>query len=380
MKEIRIGYTGGGTGGHIYPLLAVAEEVKRAFGSQNNIEAKYYYFGAPFEYANDFISLGIKIVKIIPFKLRRYFSIMNIFDALKMPFAFLQAIWKMFIIMPDVVFSKGGTGSLPVVFSAYLFSVPVFVHESDSVPGSSNSLSFKLAKRIGVAFEKTLDYIKSDKVAVVGNPIRSFLTEKTDVDKEKAKKIFGFDSSVPLILVLGGSQGSVRINDFIIEIAPEILSRYQILHQTGAENFDSIRSEVAVAMEKLLPAERARYKIVNYFKKEIKEALIASDIVISRSGSGAIFEIAYFGRPSILIPLAESARNHQFYNAYEYSKTGGCLVVEEENLKNTLFINQLDKILKNEEIISSMSQKALTFSRPMSATVIAKELINLTIS
>ncbi|MFA6135792.1 MAG: UDP-N-acetylglucosamine--N-acetylmuramyl-(pentapeptide) pyrophosphoryl-undecaprenol N-acetylglucosamine transferase [Candidatus Paceibacterota bacterium] len=381
MRNIRIAFTGGGSGGHINPLLAVAGEARKIISYQKDNTFELFYFGDPGIFRADFVSLGIKIMPIIGFKIRRYFSLENIIDIIKFPFSVLQALWKIFRVMPDVIFSKGGTGALSVVIACYIFNVPIFVHESDSIPGATNSLSFKMARRIALSFSKSLDFISGPRVAVVGNPVRSlFLEEDKDLDPKKAKRMFGFESDLPLILILGGSQGAVRINDFLLDNIKELVSKYQVLHQVGMENFASFKAEIAVATKNLIPEEKARYKIVDFLKKDIKEAMIASDLIISRSGSSSIFEIAMVRKPSILIPLKESARNHQSYNAYEYAKTGAALVIEEDNLKPSLFFIQMDMILLNKQKSQKMSEASESFAKPQAALVIAQELVRLAVS
>lgn len=378
-KDLRIAFCGGGSGGHVYPLLAVAEKVKDILSKDVRIPFEFYYFGDSGMYAKNFTDAGMKMKNITSFKIRRYFSLLNIIDVIKLPFAFVQAFLKMFSVMPDVLFSKGGTGSIPVVLAAWFFRVPVFIHESDSIPGLSNSISFGFSKRVAVSFSKTLEKLKGEKTALVGNPLRSFLLEDDEegLTKEKAKKIFGFDPETPLVLVLGGSQGAVRINDFMLDNAKDFITRCQVLHQTGVDNFSDFKNELALATEGFIPEQRARYKIVDFFQKEIKEAMIAADIIISRSGSGAIFEIAYFKKPSILIPLKESARNHQFFNAYEYAQRGACIIIEEDNLKSTLFFVQLDNLLKDKIKYQEMEKRAGQFAKPLAADMIAQEIVRM---
>ena len=376
-KELRIGFTGGGTGGHIYPLLAVADLVGEKL-NHSQIEFKFYYFGSPGQYAQEFLKRNFKIINIISSKIRRYASAENILDIIKFPFSLAQAFFKMLFIMPDVIFSKGGTGAVPVVIAAWFYRIPVFIHESDSIPGLSNKISFSFSKAVAVSFKKTLDFFSGEKVNLVGNPVRSFLIEPSpDLNGEKAKKIFGFDSQLPLILVLGGSQGSQRINEFMLDNVKKFVEKYQVLHQVGSENFNDFKSELAVATESFIPEERTRYKIVGFLNNEIKEAMIACDLVVSRAGSGAIFEISAFKKPSILIPLAESAGNHQFYNAYEYAQNGAAIVIEEDNLKSDIFFSQLRLVLENKTKYNLMSEASGKFFNPQSAEIIADELIKL---
>lgn len=378
MKDIRIVFTGGGTGGHIFPLLAVAQEIKRVTADHSDVRLLLYYMGAPGIYGNILSDAGLRIVSLITFKMRRYFSPLNVLDVIKFPFALVQAFFKMLFLMPNVVFSKGGSGALPVVFVAWLFRIPVFVHDSDSIPGATNSWSFGVARRIALSFNKALEFSPKQKSAVVGNPIRpSFFALDSDMTQEKAKRLFGFEPSLPLILVLGGSQGSTRVNDFMLDSVDSFVKKYQVLHQTGVEHFLKVKNELAVITKNFVPAERSRYKIVDFLQKELLEALLASDVVVSRAGSGAIFEIAALSKPSILIPLPESAHDHQRFNAYEYAKAGACVVMEEDNLSSALFFSQLNGLVDDQSRYQQMAQSARAFSKPDAARLIAQELLRL---
>ena len=376
-KNLRIAYTGGGTGGHIYPLLAVADEVKELTHQNENIEIQSFYFGAPGIYADEFIKRSIRIKKIMSPKLRRYFSLGNIIDLIKLPFAFIQALLKLWWVMPDVLFSKGGTGAFPIVCMAWVLRVPIIVHESDSVPGLTNRLSFPFATRVGVAFQNALTYVAKNKGAVVGNPIRPFLLATSDVTQEQAKRIFGFDPQTPLILVLGGSQGSQRINSFLFDNAVELVQQYQVLHQVGIQNFKEASQELGIIFEQQISPLKSRYKVIDFFTNNLKDAFIAADMVVSRAGSGTLFEIAWFKKPAIIIPLSEAAHNHQWLNASAYEEKGGGILIEEENLKPILFTTQVKKILENKEVYNRMSQSAESFATPYAAAAIAQEILRL---
>ncbi|MEK9183850.1 MAG: UDP-N-acetylglucosamine--N-acetylmuramyl-(pentapeptide) pyrophosphoryl-undecaprenol N-acetylglucosamine transferase, partial [Patescibacteria group bacterium] len=320
---------------------------------------------------------GIMVYKIFSAKLRRYFDLRNFWDILKFPISFFQAFWKIFWLMPDVLFSKGGPGALPIVLTAKFYRIPIIIHESDSVPGLANQLSAKFADRVGVSFDSAAKLFNNKNIALVGNPIRKALLEQ-GIDKKEAKKSFGFNPDAPLILVIGGSQGSARINNFFLDIAQELIKSYQVLHQTGLKNFDEIKKELDVVLKNFTAEEKARYKIVPYFEENIKEAYLAADLIISRAGSGTIFEIAAMAKSSILIPLPEAAHNHQVQNAYEYAKSGGAVVLEETNFKPHILSEQIKKILTDPQKIKSMSQAAKNFSKPEAAKTIAEEILNLT--
>lgn len=382
-NELRIAFTGGGTGGHIFPLLAVADEIKRILDPYYTARPySLYYFGDPDSYAQEFSTRSIKVVRVGSSKLRRYMSVENILDAIKFPFTVLQAICKVFFVMPDVLFSKGGTGAFPVVCAAWLFRIPILIHESDSIPGLTNALSGRFATRIAVAFSAAADYFSRAKVAVVGNPIRTNLVRSQEdeaLSSYQAKRIFGFDPHTPLLLILGGSQGSRRVNDFLLDNAKELVRKYQVLHQTGTANFEQFEHELLFALRDCISEERDRYKVTPFLKKDMREAYQACDVVVTRAGSGALFEISYFAKPSILIPLPEAGRNHQYYNAFAYAAHGAGVVIEEDNLKSVLFFDQLDRILKDEAVYKRMSTQANAFYIPHTASVLADEIIRLAV-
>jgi len=379
-------FTGGGTGGHIYPILAVAEKLNK-FSKEKNIDLNLHYIGAPENYGEILAANNIRVSKIVSAKIRRYLDIRNLIDIPKLFISLIQAFWKVFFVMPDVLFSKGGPGALPIVLVCRFYNIPIIIHESDSVAGLTNLLSSRYADKIGISFVSAqnsfVNYFKkesdkkkiNDKIALIGNPIRSFLTKEGS--QENAKKIFGFDLQKPLILVICGSQGSVNVNDFFLNAARDLISEnFQILHQTGIKNFDNFNKELNSIFPNL-ENDKSCYKAVPYFNDNIKDAYIAADIVVSRSGSGSIFEIATMAKPSILIPLADSASDHQRKNAYEYANTGAAIVIEESNLKTNIFISQLKKLFENKENMSKMSEAAEKFSKTNSSEIIAEEIVKL---
>lgn len=388
---IRILFTGGETGGHIYPIVAVSEDIWR-FKTGKNFDMRY--FGAPGNYKSFLENKGIKVSKIFSAKFRRYFDIRNFFDIFFfLPLSIIQAFWKVFWFMPDVLFSKGGPSALPVVLACRFYRVPVIIHDSDSIMGLTNRVSCFFAQRIAVSFSSAIeDLIKKNpklqnKIALVGNPIRHSLLESIS-NSATAKNLFGFNSEKPVILVIGGSQGAVKINNFFVENAVELIkgfsvqggpvSGWQILHQTGIKNFDSVKTYLDTILKDFSPEEKKNYKLVPYFENDMADAYLAADLVISRSGSTSIFEIAVFGKPSILIPLPEEVVGiHQSKNAYEYAKTGAAIMIEEPNLKQNLFMAQLEKIFSNPENIKLMSVAAKQFSKPNAGKMIAEEILRM---
>lgn len=361
MKDetFRVVLTGGGSGGHIYPLLAVAEAIEAKAAAMGFV-VELSYMGPKDAYTPALESHGVKMAPIMGAKLRRYLSIANVIDIPKFAIGFVEALWKMYFIMPDVVFSKGGTGSFPVVLAAWFYRIPVAIHESDAQPGLSNLLSSYFAKRIFIAFDAAGKYFNPAITMRTGVPIRKELFAD-QTTKELAKETLGFSSSNPLILILGGSQGSVPINDFVVENLSLITQVTQVLHQTGTANFADVENLSQAAL--MAAPFKNRYQAMAYLdEKNMALALAAADLVVARSGSGTLFEAGAFGVPAILIPHGGGASNgHQKANAYDFADSGGAVVIEEENLLPGIFISQVKAILGNDELRAKMSDGAKRF-------------------
>lgn len=385
---LKILFTGGGTGGHIYPILAVLEELKKII-EERKISAEFYYVGAPARFKSLLSAQGIFVSKIFSAKLRRYFDALNFLDFFIFPISVCQALWKVFWIMPDVLFSKGGPGSLPVVLACWFFRVPIIIHDSDSMVGLANKLAFPFARRIAISFSTAFEDIMNSKkgakqkealqkkIALVGNPVRRSLIVE-NLDKAAAKKSFGFVENLPLVLVVAGSQGSIKINDFMISIAAELVKNFQVLHQIGIDNFESAESELNFVLKNFGIAEKSRYKIAPYFEDNLASVYAAADLIVSRASSGAIFETAAVGLPAILVPLrGEVAGWHQLRNAYEYAKAGAAIVLEEDNLKLNLFLSELNKIFEDSEKTKLMAEAGKRFSKIDAGRIIAEEILEL---
>jgi len=365
---MKIVFTGGGTGGHVYPLVAIAREIRRIYPKKN---LDFYYIGQKDEFASILLSQEDFILKfVISGKVRRYFSIQNLIDILfKIPAGFFQSFFMLLLLRPDLVFSKGGSGSISVTLAARFLRIPIFLHESDVVPGLSNQITSKWAKKIFTSFPKT-EYFDPKKIILTGNPIRN---EILNGDRLRASEIFNLTLSKPLILIIGGSQGAEAINDFVLRIINDLLKDYEIIHVTGRENIKEIQAEAQVVMDKDLDKY---YHPIGYLDEDkLKHAYCVADIIISRAGSGSIFEISAVGKPSILIPLPTSAGNHQSKNANVYAQLGAAEVVEQENLTPNFFMDKIRLLFAIPEKLKEMSQAAKSFSKPMAARSIAREIL-----
>ncbi len=370
-REIIITLAGGGTGGHLYPLLAVADEITRQSGGA----ARLVRVAPPSPYDEEFSKRGIRIYPIAQSKFRRYRSLQNILDIPKFCVSFVHALILMYSIMPDAVFSKGGPGALPVVMAARLYRIPVMIHESDSVPGLTNRLSAPFATRIGITFPNAASYFPKDRTALVGTPIRAALLGERETGAG-AKRALGFDPEAKLLVVLGGSQGATRINQFIVDNLEGLLEATQIFHQTGTKHFEEVERLTSATLASRPGSHR--YKAIAFMEVgEMRRALAAADVVLTRSGATALSEIALFEKPAILVPLPEAASDHQRRNAYSFSSTGAATVIEEGNLTPHIVRMELERLFGIGNIEGEVRRALGPFIRPDAARVIAQELLQL---
>lgn len=366
---MRILLTGGGTGGHLFPLVAVSKKLKEKLG--NEAELLYVGSGALIE-KEVMEGEGIRIKSVMAGKARRYFSLLNFVDFFKTPIGIIQSLFILLGFMPDVIFSKGGYVSVPVVIAAWLYRIPIVIHESDATPGTANKILEKFSTRVVIAYPHAQSFFEEAKTALFGNPVREGINQ---MNKSEALKLFGFTQSRPTVLVLGGSQGSEIINEAVVRILSRLLDHYQVIHQTGEKNYERI---VHLAAEKGFKAGREGYYAVGFLNFEmLKGAYALSDLVISRAGANIIAEIAANSKPTILIPLEHSAQDHQRMNAYELAKVGGALVLEESNLGENIFFEKIEKIMKDENLKKNMAERISAFYHPNAADKIAEGVISL---
>lgn len=372
---MKILFTGGGTGGHFYPLVAVAEKIYEEVERQHIYNIKMYFMSVDPYDKQALDDLQIEFVEVPAGKMRIYFSIQNFFDLFKTAYGVCVAIYKMYKIYPDVVFSKGCYASFPALFAARILRIPVVIHESDMAPGRVTKWSSHFARRIAVSYPELVTYFKAKKTAWTGQPIREELMKPI---KDGAYEYLKLNSDLPVIYITGGSSGAQKINDAILEVLPELVKKYQIIHQTGKANFDEVKG---IAMLKLHGSPLIEnYKVFPFLNAlAIKMVAGVSSLVISRAGS-TLFEIATWGVPSIVIPFDKSNGDHARKNAYAYARAGACTVLEESNLGPSEFLYAIENILEHPEIYKKMQNGAKGFARPDSSSVIATELIQIALS
>lgn len=369
---MRILFTGGGSGGHFFPALAVIRELKRIAEEERILDLELFYMG-PDDFGRDLLKQeGVVAVSIASGKMRRYFSFQNFLDIFTVITGTWQAIWNMYLITPDVIFSKGGYGALPAIIAAALFRIPLIIHESDAVPGKVSKFSARFAKRIGVAFPSAAGFFPKEKTAVVGVPIRKRILGGSSTE---AKENFDIFSNLPVVGFMGASQGAQKINDATLGVLKELTDEFEILHQTGTKNYKDVNGEAGVILES---ARKERYHPFGFLDEtELRDFYLVSDLVVSRAGASSIFEIAVWGKPAILIPLRDAAQNHQRKNAYEYAGTGAAIIVEETNLTPHILLAEIKKIMGNPELMKKMKEAAQKFARIDSAELIAKEILKM---
>ncbi|MEZ4157004.1 MAG: UDP-N-acetylglucosamine--N-acetylmuramyl-(pentapeptide) pyrophosphoryl-undecaprenol N-acetylglucosamine transferase [Candidatus Paceibacterota bacterium] len=373
VSRFRVLFAGVGSGGHIYPLIAVYHSLK-SYLEARGILLDARYFGNAKSYAPYLEREGVKTVSVMGSKLRRYGSIANLFAPFAFAFGFLQALIKIYFFMPDVVFSKGGPGAYAIILAARWYRVPVVIHESDAIAGITNRLSAKHAKVVCLSFEQAQSYFGSAKTHFVGTPVRKYL--RLEESPATSRLALGLPDPLPTLFVVGGSQGAQALNNFILENAELLLAEFAIVHQVGPANYKAYKREFDFMSKNFNPELLKRYHAVAYLSdSEMATALNACDLVVSRAGS-SIFEFAAMGKPAILVPIPTSANNHQRANAYAFSDHGAGLVIEEENLRPSLFIQQIKRLLADKNRLERMKMSAGTFYKPDAAERIAEDILS----
>lgn len=377
---MKILVAGGGTGGHIAPIIAVLERIR-----EKDKDAKILYVGSKKGLESKIIpKMDIDFVSIDTGKFRRYHKnkLVNIINPKTISLNAKDllgavkgvrgsmAILKKF--KPESIFIKGGYVSLPVGIAAKLLGYPFCIHESDTIPGLSNKILSRWAKVILVSYPKDFyeDYFDMSKVYYSGTPVRRDLLTG---DKKRGLETFSFDKDIPVLLILGGSQGSMAINDVVKDSLEDLLDKYQVIHITGEHDFDNIQF-----LRSKLPKEmHERYKVYDFLSSELKDAYATSDLIISRAGNNVLTEIAALKKPSILVPLPSSTSSHQFKNAQIFSREGAAYLMEESKFDRRTLLNQLDYLFEHEEELKYMSEKVNKFYMEDSTDKIVKKIIEI---
>lgn len=371
---MKVVLTGGGSGGHFYPLIAVAEAMEKIGEEKKLIEPEWYYIGPePF----DPPALQEHNITYLPSpagKVRRYPSMLNVLDMFKTAWGVMQSISQLFRIFPDVVFSTGGFAAFPTLYAAKVLGIPVVIYDADSKPGRVSLWAGKFARWIALghpdaagAFPKR----QESKIARTGHPIRLEIEKPVP---EGGHTFLHLDASVPTIFVIGGSQGARAINEVVLDALPTLVERYNVVHQTGTTNLKEVSGIAGVVLKNSRYPERYRsFGLLNTLAIRMTAGI--SDIVISRAGNGSIFEISSWGIPAILIPIPKDVSHDQTENAFSYARAGAAIVIEQENLVPHVLVAEIDRLMGDKEMRVKMHNAALTFARPDAAMKIANIII-----
>jgi UDP-N-acetylglucosamine--N-acetylmuramyl-(pentapeptide) pyrophosphoryl-undecaprenol N-acetylglucosamine transferase len=372
---VKVAVTGGGTGGHTLPVLAVIKSLTKI-----DPDIKIIFIGSRSGIESQLIpKMGVKYFGISTGKFRRYHKskILNIIDVttvyknIKDFFSFLAGIKQARSILhyekPDVIFAKGGYVSLPVGYAARMLKIPVVIHESDTVMGMANKMMSKFARKVAVTFPENLfPEIDKEKIIQTGNPVRQDLIPG---DRGAALKGIGLKPDKKTLLIIGGSQGSLFINENILEIASDLLNEIQIIWIAGERDSEYINYRLAE-----LPKEKKdSLKLFGFVTNEMSDLYNASDLVVSRPGSNVLYELASLGKPAILIPPSENiAGGHQFENARFFSRSGASLTIKQSDLTPKKLLGHILRLINDKEELGYMSEKMAKLAEPEASGKIAE--------
>ena len=373
---MRILFTGGGTGGHFYPIVSVAEELNNLAKEKRLLELELFYMSPTPYNPGVLYEHGIIYKKNTAGKLRHsanwWILIPNFFDLFKTGWGILTSLILVYRLYPDVIFGKGGYASFPVLVAARLLGIPVVIHESDTVPGRVNLWAGKFAKIVAVSYKEAAKYFPTGKVAYTSQPLRKDIALPITVGAREFLKI---EEEVPVVLVLGGSQGAQKINDTVLEGLDNLVKKYAIIHQTGKKNI----TEVKATSEAVLfnSPYKDRYKVYDYLNVlALRMAAGVASVVVSRAGS-TIFEIAAWGVPSIIIPINEKVSRDQHSNAFAYARAGASEVIEENNLTVNILASEIERLVTNQGEREKMQTAAKAFYKPNAARLVAEEILKI---
>lgn len=375
---MRIVLTGGGTGGHFYPLIAVAEGIEDLCKEKTLIEPQLFYIGPePFD-MQALLEHDISYRASPAGRVRRYASILNIFDGFKTVMGIIRATFQLYGLYPDVVFSTGGFAAFPTLYAARILNIPVVIYDADSEPGRVSLWSAKFAKYIAVAHPDAAGNFPQKfraKIARVGHPIRK---EIQTTATEGGHEFLKLDSTVPTVFIFAGSQGAQAINNVVLDALPTLIESYNVVHQTGAANQEEVQQISSVVLRDSRYDNRYRaFGLLNTLAIRMTAGI--SSIVLARAGSGTIFEVASWGLPAIIVPIPTDVSHEQTKNAFSYARTGAAIVIEQRNLTPHILVAEIDRIMNDPELREKMHAAAKEYAQPEAARKIASILLETSI-
>lgn len=369
---MRILISGGGTGGHIYPALAVATQLRTTYN------ADILYLGSDDGLETQLVpAAGFRMETIKAGKLQRYLSVKTIKGVARVPIGMVQAVSIVRNFRPDATFTSGGYVAVPAGLASKLNNVPLLLHQQDVPPNLSNKLIAPWATRISLAFAASQQYFAADKTLLLGNPIRQEILDVRNISVQQARSNLGLDPDLPLILVTGGSQGARYLNQVVARALPELLKTYQVLQISGQKLLTETQT-LADSMTGQLDAElKQRYRLVPYLSAEMPMALQAAELVVCRAGAATLSELAVLAKPSLLIPLPPAlGSSPQEINADTFSRAQAAEVIRNDALNPELLISRVQTITKSASLLA-MAHALQEFARPTATRDIAEAVAQL---
>jgi UDP-N-acetylglucosamine--N-acetylmuramyl-(pentapeptide) pyrophosphoryl-undecaprenol N-acetylglucosamine transferase len=359
---MRILISGGGTGGHIYPALAVASELRDRYG------AELLFIGDAHGLETTLVpAAGIPFAAISAGKLRRYLSVRTFTDLGRIPLGMAQAYTHVKQFQPDAAFTSGGYVSVPAGMAARLTGAPLVMHQQDVPPNLANRLLTPVATRVTVSFAASLPYFPKQKTLLAGNPVRAEVLQAARLDPMQARRRFGLNAPLPIVLVTGGSQGARRLTQVVAAALPRLLTACQVLHVSGDLTYEATRAQAEQALA-AAPELRARYALFPYLKTEMPEALAACDIALCRSGAATLAELSIIGRPSLLVPLPPGfTGSPQAVNAAMFQQAGAAEMILDRELTPARAIELLAPLLGDANRRRQMAVAARMLGHPAAA-------------
>lgn len=370
---MRVLVSGGGTGGHIYPALAVAMQLREEY------QAEILFLGSDDGLETEIVpAAGFRLATIKAGKLRRYISWETITGVMRVPVGMIEAINLVGQFRPGVAFTSGGYVAVPAGLAARFERVPLLMHQQDVPPNLSNRLVAPLATRISVAFADSLTYFPARKTLQLGNPLRQAMLDVRQTPPQEARRALGFERQEPLLLVTGGSQGARHLNQTVGKALPDLLAHCQVLQISGNALYNETRELCESVLAAQDEAVRRRYRLVAYLNEEMPLALQAADLVLCRSGASTLSELAALGKPSILVPLPPAiGSSPQEANAEMFGRKQAARVMKDGDLKPQVLVENVTSILASSTLLEAMSNAASSFAKPQATQEIAAEIVKI---
>jgi UDP-N-acetylglucosamine--N-acetylmuramyl-(pentapeptide) pyrophosphoryl-undecaprenol N-acetylglucosamine transferase len=370
---MKIVLTGGGSGGHFYPLIAVAEAIEDLCNEKRLVEPQLFYFGpAPF----DAVALAEHDIehRMVGAASVRKDGHSNPFGFIRAFFASIHAFPQVFSVYPDVVFSTGGYAAFPTLWCARILRIPVVIYDADAKPGRVSLWASKFARWIAVAHPDAATAFPAkvkDRMARTGHPIRKEIETPA---REGGYEFLKLKSDVPTLFIMGGSQGARAINETVLDALPTLLQSYNVVHQTGTNNLTEVTGIASVSLRDSQFKDRYRpFGLLNALALKMSAGI--SSVILARAGSGTIFELASWGIPAILVPIPLDVSHDQTENAFSYARAGGAIVIEQRNLTPHVLLAEIDRLIGDAALREKMIAAAKNYARPQANRKIAQILL-----